>query len=235
MCYNERKDKEKSRKMAKIGEKKVFTMKKLILLICLACCTLFSSCTMAVSASVVAVKKVIDQYNQASTEIHLSGNFFDEEFMDGAELSWLSKPETATEEFFLREDCLYAYSCKIESEDVFVAYANYVYGEFHARRYYFGGRKTNVDIPLNLFKVYAVTPFLTLGEYKNSHGNYVVYYGNQGLEWSSRVEKMRIVDAKKLTFSLTEMENGIQLTITLDTDLPPVFVDSDKPPYVKNA
>lgn len=177
------------------------------------------------------VKKVDDEYGQYKTHIDMEGQFFDEKFMEQAELSWLKKPENVRDEIFLEEDHLYTYVCALSSSEEATAYANYIFSKFHELGYYFGGQKTVLDVTMDLFKVYVVKPFLTLEEYKDKAGQYVLYYSKKGLTWMDAYDKMNIIEAKKLIINIIQLESDYQLALTLDTDIPPVLVDSEKPPY----
>lgn len=207
-------------------------MKKAILILFVSC-IFFSSC--AKGAASYFFQTAEREYEQNKTEFLLKGQFFEEIFMEKAELSWLGKPANAKNEHFLNNDYEYIYQCDFLSQAEFRTFLETVYDGFSVQEYAFGSQAWEIGSSLDTVKSLGVKPFLTLEEYKDEECElYTFYYSAQGTEWSELKRKMRMIEAKKLTISVAETGNYYQMTVTLFTKVAPVYIFYDLPLFVKD-
>lgn len=125
---------------------------------------------------------LFDKNDYYRTEILLDGHFFDEAFMEKAELSWLNKPNGATNESRFEEEYRYGYACVLADSTAFDDYVADVMKGFDRYGYVWGGNASkSMGTNAHNWKThYSITPFLKQEDYK-AENEYELYYSAQGV------------------------------------------------------
>lgn len=208
-------------------------MKKVFCVLLAISCFFLSSCIKEVV--VFTLQAYERNYEKCKTEFLIEGQFFDEKFMKKAELSWLEKPD-GKDEILSSKDYEYTYQGNVLDKTLFDAFLTNLYENFNALDYELGGQEIEFSGGfLSPLMSIVVKKFLSLEEHKlEGRNEYVFYYSAQGTEWDEKMKCMRIIEAKKLVVSGVELENMCQIEIKLFTQVAPVYVEYDLPPFVKD-